>query len=349
MQISKLILTLLVLVALISCSENATAPQQDTGGESGQEVVPEEVLATLEQFAPDDAAISEAIAGVTLANWPSDGPVDLDVYLVTFAWGSFVPGLPGGDAVDWSGTLSANAVGAVEVVHTISFEEGEDEVLENPSITQAAWISLVSADFDGLIFLVTVDRSVDYFVAPTLTFTTEPFEISYYFEDLENFAAYYPIDESSGVAVAAKRLWHHSCPGGLIEGVWEKDDLSGETGYISGMWLDVSGEPVGVAAGWFWTDESGHGLFQGSVSGVFTDEVILEYEGRWMYDDLRLCPLCGSGHGLFWGHYTYVAEDKFGHMCGIIGDYAISVEQLDIPMSGVWHDYCTRFELVHNR
>jgi hypothetical protein len=74
------------------------------------------------------------------------------------------------------------------------------------------------------------------------------------------------------------------------------------------------------------------------------DYIICEFRGTWWYDDPRLCPMpiCGTGHGWFRGQFVYAdGTNRGGRMFGEIGDFQAPVATaLELPFSGIWHDFC---------
>jgi hypothetical protein len=131
------------------------------------------------------------------------------------------------------------------------------------------------------------------------------------------------------------------CEEGTMVGDWIRDDIGGETGTFYGTWYDQSGEPTGLFNGQFWTISNGVRLFYGSVSGYITDQVIAEMFGSWFYDDPRMCPMCGTGHGQFRGIFFRLAEPHsgIGLLKGEFG-YADDVMNDTLPLTGSWKWYC---------
>lgn len=329
-----------VALFIINCSDKSTTPDRPDTRQSPSEPVPDNVAQYITTNSPDELQLAEELIEELSSN-NTTNISDYDIYAVTFVWGALFDPSGTSPATDWSGELTSNAVGNVDIAYPIDFEANQDQILPTDIVTKAAWVSSTEhGDIDGIICMVAVDRSVDYFAAPALTFSTGPFTHTFYFDELDEFAALYPVDQKHAVAVVSKLLWHPMCEGGVISGSWTKDDIAGATGSISGVWYDYTGTPVGIMNGMFETANDSQRTFSGWVSGYITTEVILEFEGKWMYDDYRECVLCGAGHGLFWGRYAYVSEDKSGYIQGTFGDYSLPVEELALPINGVWQDKC---------
>jgi hypothetical protein len=335
-------LTGLILV-LGGCSDRATAPDQAEIATPLATEVPAEVQKLLDTYTMLEDGNSTDPRIAYLDPIPTELIDSCDIFAVTFLWGDLFnnPGhIP--DTTDWSGILSLSAEGVVYVRYMIDFEPGQDSVLPFSTPTTAAWISYTCMDFDGLSFLIFIKRNVPYATPPVLTFETGPFTLQLDYWQLFNFAAFYPIDNTKGVAVHSRKIWINSCPGGLIKGEWIKDPVDPSTGRFEGVWTDYKGEPVGIMSGTFWTNNDGRGEFVGALSGYITDEVIAELKGRWFYDNYQLSPMRCHDHGVFCGRYKYLNENRTGTIRGIFGDYATpdDVVQAKLPMLGVWHDDC---------
>ena len=332
-----LILAGAVLLIIGGCSENTVAPQQSpvTGDIPAKIQTLYEKSLTPENLVPSSLTLNSSETAIDLISG------NYDVYSVTLLWGSLITSEnTAATLMDWSGNLSMNGPGCININFAIDFESGQDKVVPSDVPTTAAWVSFTGYDIDGLSFLIYVRNDVYTFAPVQLTLTTESYSNSWYFGDLDKFSAWYPVDNLSGLGIFARRIWTGTSPGGFLEGKWVKSDNSGSEGYLSGVWLDMAGEPEGVFAGEFWTDASGHGRFKGTISDDILTVVIGEFEGIWFYDDYRVCILCGSDHGALLGRFARVDDDRRGVMYAVIGDWNIPVvNQLELPLTGFWH-YC---------
>jgi hypothetical protein len=341
----KLITILLgITVAVFAgCSDQPTTPQPPSEAVPQAQSVPADLQRTLSRYTitDDGIAIDPALAAVNSSFSPAATDTGYDVYAVTFLWGSLlnVP-QPPSVTTDWSGRMWANAVAIVDVRYTIDFERGEDSLVPVDVPSAAAWVSYTTGDLDGISTLVFLKRGIEYFAQPMLTFETAPFTISFPFERLENLTAYFPVDNMNGVAVMARKIHYNPCPAGLIRGEWIKGDIAGRRGTFGGIWVDRCGNPVGVMSGRFWTNEDGLGEFSGTLSGIQLTVVIAELNGIWRYDDPRMCPICGAGHGFFRGTFRYLTENTSGEMMGEFGDLSLPPDQLRMPLIGVWRRHC---------
>ncbi|MBU0982751.1 MAG: hypothetical protein KKA42_02705 [candidate division Zixibacteria bacterium] len=129
------------------------------------------------------------------------------------------------------------------------------------------------------------------------------------------------------------------CDAGSLDGFWVRDDISGNSGYLSGLWLDTDGDTTGVFSGSFSTAENGFRYFYGNVSGVLTTQIIATVFGVFYYDDPSLCPVCGAGHGGFKGFFIRDNEAGVGVMQGEFG-WGLSPEDNNLPLTGTWTWYC---------
>ena len=331
-------LLVVIILCISSCSDERISPTQTESNITAQDVPPE-VQKILDRYAiPDEIPIPFSKVNNDSHTPPLDG---YDVYAVTILWGqlfSFSP--PPSITTDWSGTLSTNAAAIINVRETIDFELGQDSILPAITPTYTEWVSFTTGDLDGLSFLVYTKRDVVYVVPPVLTFSTSPFTMSWDFETLADFSAFYLINNTDAVAIISKKIWPHDCPSGIISGEWIKAASFADSGIFQGLWLDRNSEPEGYLSGTYWMNSDGGGEFAGVVSGYLTDEVIVEVHGQWQYDDPRLCPLCGEGHGIFHGRYVYLHDGKSGSMWGEFGDLTLPLEEVVMPMKGWWRDDC---------
>jgi len=134
------------------------------------------------------------------------------------------------------------------------------------------------------------------------------------------------------------------CNCGKLAGTWTRDNLAGLTGSLDGFWITRTGDTIGHFGGTFWRTTDGIGKFSGEISGYVTDEVWGDFDGNWVYDDYRMCPLCGSSHGKFQGHFRIFNSDEMGIIKGEFGDYSLPPDENQLPLSGKWIQYCSWLE-----
>lgn len=347
-------ITPFVLCALVAtffgCSEKESppvAPQEDIYITD----IPFDMNTLLNDSAILEVTTVEELSMVHSWSEPPSGLIDtsFDVYAVTILWGQYQnQDNPHAPATDWSGTLSMNAVGEVKLLHTISFDAGEDEMLPSPNLTTLAWKSFTLNDFDGITTLVFFKRGIVYFVNPTLKFDTEPFTKEFDFHTLEKYAEFFPLDDMHGVAVVAHKLRRVICPSGVITGEWIRNENDMGSGHFSAKWLDHHLQLLGVLTGTFWTNDDGQGEFEGYLSHHTLTMVLAHVKGRWMFDDTRLCPACGTAHGQFVGKVKYLdGTDAVGKIRGEFGDYTLPFMTEVVPMKGRWRIDCVDQPVDH--
>jgi len=328
------------VVGLVGCGDSPTVPNSEAGVQQMSSTVPPEVRELLEQHADFGTETPAETLG-SKSTFPEPCSNDYDVYAVTFLWGRLANVPVQSDVItDWSGKLSANAEVLIDVRFTIDFEPGQDSLIPVSSPTFAAWVSHTGFDLDGISFLVYLKRGNAYFAPPVLVFETAPITLRLPFHLLEHYMAYYPVDNGQGVAVLARRVWHGTCPSGALRGEWIRENNTSDHGTFNGLWLDNDGNITGIYSGRFWTNNDGTREFSGWVSGYVTDQVIAELKGRWRYDDPRLCPVCGDDHGWFWGKVRFLDNSGVGVLKGEFGDFTGAVDQIALPMVGVWKMIC---------
>jgi hypothetical protein len=136
------------------------------------------------------------------------------------------------------------------------------------------------------------------------------------------------------------------CPHGYFEGHWVQDSANVNQGYFLAKWTDRNGMAIGILSGRFWQTDHREGAFEGNVSGVVTDQIIAYVRGRWYYDDARLCPVCGQGHGVMHGRVKFLNSDRHGVMRGEFGDYELSPFERTLPLKGAWTLRCRNFSSI---
>jgi len=333
-------LSILLLLIGAGCQDQSVSP-----GDRGETGGPDEMAVDVREFFDKNAIPTHESEMIENLDVLDSLPVELidscDVYAITFLWGDLLNSAVISDTVDWSGTLTLDGEGVVHVRYEIDFEPGQDSVLIHDNPTFAIWLSRTYRDFDGLSFLVFVKwRNYVDAVRPRLIFGTGPLTLDFSFFELTNLDAYYPAGNIGGVLVHSRRIWQNTCPGGLFRGNWIKDSINSDNGTIDGFWMDHHGDSIGYLSGSFWTNNDGSRGFAGSVSGLITDQVILELRGCWYYDGPVICADCEGGHGLFFGHFHYLTDSRRGLLMGEFGDYSAVAEEIVMPMRGIWWVLC---------
>ena len=131
------------------------------------------------------------------------------------------------------------------------------------------------------------------------------------------------------------------CTRGTVEGYWIKNKNSETEGRIEAFWIRGRADTLGGLTGQFWYDSSSLNLrFEGTVSGLQLTVVLFEVSGTWMFNDPRLCPICGTGSGLFSGTWRDSRTGRRGRLSGEWGDLFLPFEERRMPLSGKWSAPC---------
>jgi hypothetical protein len=337
MKALRLLLPLLAALFIHGCSEKTKTPTTSVP-DPPTESVPTNLEADM------SAKLDELSSTVSLdiTNPPPEFDTNFDYYAVVFVWGTLHRGdvhIAGGDIIDWSGTLTFNGVGDINPVHPISFEPWSDTLKTDTFPGFVEWASSTLVEFDGISAVVSHDRRVVYVTAPRLQFSTTPFSIELQLDQLEKYFGIFPVDNMNAVAVMARRIRRNVCVHGGLSGSWVREDVSGFKGTMNGLWFNALGDSVGRYAGQYWVSDSGHYRFEGSISGLDTDEIKGHFRGRWWFDDYRMCPApeCGTGHGRFVGRLAYPDSSNVGVIIGEFGDWTGNTTA---PMHGRWKLFC---------
>jgi hypothetical protein len=326
------------MLLLAACSQKEDAIIDSSNNQLPNTQVPSEVKATLDQYAePEDFNWQEIITAQSDLDFSDINDSVYDAYLVTFLWGKLLNmGTPMNVAYTWDGSLSVNGPSIVQTLAPIDFEHGEDSMLADNQTNSESWGSFTDNEFDGVLFLVLYDKVTPTFAPQVLTFSTPPISIEFNFDQLAHLFAYYQVDAQNGVAIAAHRIRIHNCREGYLDGHWEKSDSSEFTGTFQGLWFAANGDTVGIYSGSFFKTNDGAQLLDGWISGLYTDEIIAELHGVWQFDDYRMCPLCGYGHGWFKGRFQMSNSDEHGFFRGEFGDFSLPPDDRIMPMHGKW-------------
>ncbi len=337
------LVALLLITLLLSCSSRVS--ESATSNDSGKLVtgVPVEIQKLLEQYMPAEDSYPDLVPAVQ----PSDTSIlrdtSLDVYAAVFFWGQ-IPNstLPFARPTDWSGSLSMNVPERIDVVHTISFERGEDSLLPSPRPATVVWVSRTSVDFDGLGLLIFVKRGMATLVVPQLTFDTKPFFLQLGVNQLTSFSALYQVDSNNVLAVCARKLSRNRCPHGTLAGFWIREDNTHMSGQLTGKWLSEDGKAIGYFDGRFGIAATDP---RGTFSGKRTDldgKLTGYLKGTWSYNDYAMCPTCGTRFGAFAGVYTDTSGTVLGKIDGRFGDLNAPtiLPSMILPLAGRWQTYC---------
>lgn len=341
-----IIIVAFFILFLAGCGEKQEAIISSTPNSPAPSEMPAAVKAMLADYSsPENIDLSQIVNG-TDTGFSGINDSIYDVYLVTFLWGKILHDAPIANAAfTWDGSLSINGPSFVHAISPIDFEHGEDSLIRDYNPTSESWGSFTDNEFDGAIFILLYDKVTPTFAPQVLTFNTPPINLEFDFSQLVNLTAYYEVHPSYGVAVAAHKLTIRHCREGFFNGRWVKSDSSEFTGTFGGLWFAANGDTIGVYSGNFFKTNDGLQLLHGWISGHYTNEIIAELHGVWHFDDTRLCPMCGTGHGQFKGRFQMANSDAHGYFRGEFGDYSLPPNDRNMPMHGRWHSNCVNVHL----
>lgn len=133
------------------------------------------------------------------------------------------------------------------------------------------------------------------------------------------------------------------CTRGRIVGLWIKNQGSEFDGHIEAAWIGARGDTLGMVYGTFWMDSvDGACRFVATVSGQALPVILYELSGAWRFNDPRMCPLCGTGQGLFSGRWSDPRTGRQGRLSGDWGDMSLPFPERKMPLSGTWNAPCRR-------
>ena len=285
-------ISLFGLLALIAgCSKDSASPEEE--------------LTVADQFGgftPTDEAPNfgdpDFTAGLAVETEYNDSMLDsldydsvinipaINAYAIRIVWGS-----PSYDSTvtaltDWTGSLSMSRGGMV-LRRTIGFESFQDYILPRTDRKLIEWVSFTSVHHDGIfayLFVPPFDSLLDSLAVDTpvtVTFDTEPFDLTLRLDDLSSLDTVFYLDDSVNVvAVRAFKITPQVCPGGFLEGKWGVDSTG--QGIFEGRWI------------------SRHGLLAGYVKGIWgpdtTNNIRRAFYGKWI-------DVSGRFEGLLKGTY----------------------------------------------
>lgn len=340
-----LVMVALALLAVMAgCKKQSPAPTQSSISDPNS--------GSTSMTAADRQAIQDRLSAQLPSAAPSASPggstifppnPNLDIYSVTFLWGSFFSGPgPTPSPTDWSGKLHVGPLGRVAVAQEISFDPGQDSVLQTNDSSTAAWISFTGPlDIDGLSFLIAIDRASPIALASHMTFTTAPVKLDFLVNRLIRFDTLIIVNNQDALLMVARKLNSSNCPSGAITGLWSKSTISGDSGQFSGNWMAPDNTQSGFMSGKFWTKAGGSRVFFGEYTDMKHNTVGF-LRGNWLYDDPRMCVTCGSGHGSFFGTFTNLDTVSIGSVAAEFGDLTNPTFQLDLAYKGIWKLWCPR-------
>jgi len=340
MRIILLSVVALLLVFAIGCSDHQSSPVSSNQSNPTPQEMPLGVQALVEHnMAGSDGSWPTAMSDPSIIV-PDSMDTNFQVYLMTFLWGNLDSSGNTTLPTDWSGTLRFTGTGILAPINTISFERGQDSLLPRTSPVAFAWASKTLRDFDGVNVLLFMKRNSPLAVVPQVMFNTTPISVTFDTGQLSDLNVFYRIDDNNMLAVHSHRLFRPFCPHGVINGLWTRSDTSDFTGTVKAKWLNANGNQIGVLDGMFWKNANNVPQFKGQIITT-SSEPYGTVSGFWLYDDPRMCAMCGEGHGRFTGRINGPNGNLIGMLAGQFGDPTIPTPKA-LPMSGVWRLDCNR-------
>ena len=271
----------------------------------------------------DDPMLIESDVEEVVAN------VNADIYAIRIIWGQLRYDPEVTDVTDWSGSLTVSR--GVEILRRIiRFEDGQDYILDRTTRESIEWVSKTTVHHDGIFVNVIIppEEENTKSVPVTITYDTEPFEVTFDIDELATLDTVYYIDDSNAIAFHAFKVERVGCPKGFLAGRWGKNE-EGENVFY-GKWM------------------SHHNILKGHLRGTWGDN---EFYGKYIdKDGLFEGLIKGRYHagnsasprhrhaGWFRGYY-YNAE---GSILGVLKGHYIEVPK-ETGMGffqGRWRHYC---------
>jgi hypothetical protein len=292
---------LLVLgVLTVGCSDEVGTPSSAEDGDfsdleledptGGYTSTDEPELASdpsLGGFADADGMVDDPVADDPEVAAALDGAPSFNLYFVRLVWGVLPQEDTGGSTdlsrgpeVDWSGALEVTG-GSIVALRTILFERNDFIVRprEDPKLLEFA--SGIDGHYDGLLIAVAIPSDEDD-GTNTLSFTTEPFEQSWTFAELDSLNQIYDTKvPEHEVSVISTRRQPGACTMGFVMGRW-RGDLAGR-GRFEGVWMSFDGSAMGFLRGHYGRTHEGHNVLHGKYfnsEGEFLGFIRGGYAGR---------------------------------------------------------------------
>ncbi len=176
------------------------------------------------------------------------------IYSLRIVWGRLAYDSLVTTVTDWSGSLEIT--NGVEILRrTINFEPMQDYILHRTDPRKIEWVSKTTSYHDGILVDIYVNATEK--INTAVTFSTAPFTISYYLQDLAGLDTTYYLSDSNAVSVRAVKNEHHGCLKGFLAGQWGTDDSG--NGVFDGSWMTHNGIILGYIRGiWGIPDSSGN-------------------------------------------------------------------------------------------
>jgi hypothetical protein len=267
----------------------------------------------------------------------SDNP---QIYGLRMIWGNLLEDEDVTDLTDWSGSLTISR-GAVVVFRVMSFEDGQDYIVERSDPALLEWVSQTSCCRDGLFvkfFIPELSADNPEQLPPdedfTVTYESPQLTISFTLDQIAGLDTLVTVGPGNAISFRGTKFERIACPHGYLEGRWTRDD-NGD-GIFYGRWLSRNGLLKGHLRGTWGTDDSGRRVFVGKwidASGAFEGFLRGTWSNRMGIN---------SAVGFFRG-FVYDAE------CNKIGELGGHYRRGDVStggfFAGLWRIYCQRPEI----
>lgn len=245
-----------------------------------------------EDEAVEDSSISEEEEAFEESN------PGAQVYLVRIIWGNLElnvrderEGEEDTVVLDWDGTLTLNADGALVLKRAILFED-HDAIVDDEDRKLVQWISHTGPHVDGILVKVIYFPDSEI-TDPAITFTTDLVTRTIPITELDHYNEIVTLDEDGhGVAFTALRVNDDDCPEGFLEGKWHDRPEGRPGGIFRGRVLSESGKLNGHIRGHYGVRDGNQvffgkyvndlGLFRGLLRGTYGDGA---FEGDWIAAD----------------------------------------------------------------
>jgi len=279
----------------------------------------------------DDPMLTNAIVETQLEE------PETEIYALRIVWGMLRYDSTMTTPTDWSGLLSVSR-GSIILRKVIKFEPATDWIVIRDSRDSLKWVSQTTVHHDGIFVNLVIppaDDTEESDEPVTVTFDTEPFEITFNLEDLNVLDTIYYLEDSNAVAFHAFNVVRIPCPKGFFSGVWGKDEEG--NGLFYGKWMSRFGGAEGHFEGTWGSDQDTNpdNVFYGKVIDLEGNFLAL-LRGTYHYRH----PMSHRGNSSGWLRGYYHDED--GNIMGVMkGHYHEQPKNSGFGfMQGRWREYC---------
>lgn len=337
--ITGLIASAMLLLA-IGCSDNGTTTDESIADEfGGYEPTAESVAFGNPEIAStmtddedyNDPMLTEAVVDSQLQCTESN------IYALRIVWGMLECDTSMTTPTDWSGSLTISR-GSEVLRKVIKFEPATDWIVIRDDRAVIEWVSETTIHHDGVMVNLVIppeDSATATGDPVTVTFDTEPFQMTFDVTDLAALDTVYYLDDSNAVAFYGFKVDRVPCPKGFLAGNWGKDEEG--NGIFYGKWMSHYGGLEGHLEGTWGIDNDGE------EANVFYGKYI-DSDGNFMgllkgrYHVSNSHSAHRRLNGWFRGYYY----DGDGNILGVLkGNYHEKVDNSSYgTFQGRWREYC---------